>query len=91
VAQGAIAWLLIRPVAVQREIAGGEDFTATTFVQRLNTTGGIGAVGWLRVDAGRRQSGVRAVYRGLRLLRTGEWLDETTRHKNSEIQLSSEF
>ena len=41
VAQGAIAWLLIQPVAVQGGIAGGEDFTATTFVQRLNTTGGM--------------------------------------------------
>jgi Protein of unknown function (DUF3455) len=40
-AQGAIAWLLIQPVAVQGGIAGGEDFTATTFVQRLNTTGGM--------------------------------------------------
>ena len=41
VAQGAIAWLLLQPVAVQGGIAGGEDLTATTFVQRLNTTGGM--------------------------------------------------
>jgi hypothetical protein len=41
VAQNAIAWLLIQPVAVQGGIAGGEDLTATTFVQRLNTSGGL--------------------------------------------------
>lgn len=41
VTQGAIAWLLIQPVALQGGSAGGEGLTATTFVQRLNTAGGV--------------------------------------------------
>jgi hypothetical protein len=41
VAQGAIAWLLVQPVALQGGTAGGEGLTTTTFVQRLNTTGGV--------------------------------------------------
>jgi hypothetical protein len=40
VAPGAIAWVLIEPVALQGGTAGGEGLTATTFVQRVNTTGG---------------------------------------------------
>jgi hypothetical protein len=41
VAQGAIAWLLLQPVALQGGTAGGAGLAATTFVQRLNTTGGM--------------------------------------------------
>jgi hypothetical protein len=41
VAQGAIAWLLLQPVAVQGGNGDAENLTATTFVQRLNTTGGL--------------------------------------------------
>jgi hypothetical protein len=41
VAQGAIAWLLLQPVALQGGTAGGAGLAATTFVQRLNTTGGV--------------------------------------------------
>jgi hypothetical protein len=41
VAQGAIAWVLLQPVAMQGGTAGGEGLTSTTFVQRLNTTGGV--------------------------------------------------
>jgi hypothetical protein len=41
VAQGAIPWLLLQPVALQGGTDGGEGLTATTFVQRLNTVGGV--------------------------------------------------
>jgi hypothetical protein len=41
VARDAIAWVLIQPVALQGGTAGSEGLTTTTFVQRLNTTGGL--------------------------------------------------
>jgi hypothetical protein len=41
VAPGAIAWLLIEPVALQGGKAGDDGLTATTFVQRVNTAVGV--------------------------------------------------
>jgi hypothetical protein len=41
VAQGAIAWLLLKVVGAQDGPTGGDTLTATTFIQRLNTSGGI--------------------------------------------------
>lgn len=41
VAQGAIPWLLLEAVGSQRGPSGGSILTPTTFVQRLNTHGGV--------------------------------------------------
>ena len=41
VAPGAIAWLLLEVVGAEDGPTGGDTLTATTFVQRLNTSGGI--------------------------------------------------
>ena len=38
---GAVAWLLLEKKGTQRGPTGGEDLAQTTFVQRLNTTGGL--------------------------------------------------
>jgi len=38
---GAVAWLLLEKKGTQRGATGGEDFSQTTFVQRLNTSGGL--------------------------------------------------
>jgi hypothetical protein len=40
VAPGAIPWLLLRVVGAQDGPTGGHKLTATTFIQRLNTSGG---------------------------------------------------
>lgn len=40
VAPGAIPWLLVQKVGVQDGPTGGHTLTATTFIQRLNTSGG---------------------------------------------------
>src|SRR4029079_8690160 len=37
----AVAWLLLDKVGVQNGPTGGDTLTKTTFVQRLNTTGGL--------------------------------------------------
>ena len=37
----AIAWLLLDVVGAQNGPTGGDKLTATTFIQRLNTTGGL--------------------------------------------------
>jgi hypothetical protein len=37
----AVAWLLLDEVGVQEGPTGGDTLTKTTFVQRLNTTGGL--------------------------------------------------
>jgi hypothetical protein len=37
----AIAWVLLDKVGVQKGPTGGDTLTKTTFVQRLNTTGGL--------------------------------------------------
>ena len=37
----AVAWLLLDEVGVQKGPSGGDTLTKTTFVQRLNTTGGL--------------------------------------------------
>ena len=37
----AVAWLLLDKVGVQKGPTGGDTLTKTTFVQRLNTTGGL--------------------------------------------------
>ena len=37
----AVAWLLLDEVGVQKGPTGGDTLTKTTFVQRLNTTGGL--------------------------------------------------
>ncbi len=37
----AVAWLLLDEVGVQEGPSGGDTLTKTTFVQRLNTTGGL--------------------------------------------------
>ena len=41
VAAGAIPWLLLEAVGTQRGPAGGDILAYTTFVQRLNTSGGV--------------------------------------------------
>jgi hypothetical protein len=41
VAAGAIPWLLVTVVGAQAGPTGGNTLTATTFIQRLNTSGGI--------------------------------------------------
>jgi Protein of unknown function (DUF3455) len=41
VARDAIPWLLLQKVKVQDGPTGGDTLTATTFIQRLNTAGGI--------------------------------------------------
>jgi hypothetical protein len=41
VAPGAIPWLLIAVVGAQNGPSGGDTLTATTFIQRLNTSSGI--------------------------------------------------
>jgi hypothetical protein len=41
VAQGAIPWLLLQVVGAQDGPKGGHELTATTFIQRLNTFGGV--------------------------------------------------
>jgi hypothetical protein len=41
VAPGAVAWLLLKQVGVQDGPTGGDTLTATTFIQRLNTAGGV--------------------------------------------------
>jgi Protein of unknown function (DUF3455) len=41
VASGAIPWLLLRIVGAESGPTGGERLTRTTFIQRLNTSGGV--------------------------------------------------
>jgi hypothetical protein len=41
VAPGAIAWLLLEPAGKQRGPTGGDFLTQTTYIQRVNTSGGI--------------------------------------------------
>ena len=41
VAPGAIPWLLLEVVGTQDGPTGGDKLTATTFIQRLNTSGGV--------------------------------------------------
>lgn len=41
VAPGAIPWLLVTVVGAQDGPAGGHKLTATSFIQRLNTAGGV--------------------------------------------------
>jgi hypothetical protein len=41
VAPGAIPWLLVRVVGAQAGPTGGDTLTPTTFIQRLNTAGGV--------------------------------------------------
>ena len=40
----AIPWLLLQVVGVQEGPTGGDKLTATTFIQRLNTSGGVAPV-----------------------------------------------
>ena len=41
VAPGAIAWLLLEKAGVEEGPTGGDKLTKTTFVQRVNTVGGV--------------------------------------------------
>ena len=41
VAPGAIAWLKVTVVGVEDGPTGGDALTKTTFIQRLNTSGGV--------------------------------------------------
>jgi Protein of unknown function (DUF3455) len=41
VAKDAIAWLLVEKVGAQDGPTGGDTLTATSFIQRLNTSGGV--------------------------------------------------
>ena len=41
VAPGAIPWLLLQVVGAQDGPTGGDKLSETTFIQRLNTSGGI--------------------------------------------------
>jgi hypothetical protein len=44
VAPNAIPWLLLQPVGSQSGPTNGDRLTATTFIQRLNTAGGVAPV-----------------------------------------------
>ncbi|WP_045227169.1 hypothetical protein [Methyloterricola oryzae] len=37
----AVPWLLVRIVGAQDDTAGGSKLTPTTFIQRINTSGGV--------------------------------------------------
>jgi hypothetical protein len=41
VAENSVPWLLLQKVGVQTGTTGGDVLTATTFVQRINTAGGV--------------------------------------------------
>ncbi|HYR83091.1 MAG TPA: DUF3455 domain-containing protein [Terriglobia bacterium] len=41
VASGAVAWVLLEVVGAQEGPTGGDTLTATKFIQRLNTSGGL--------------------------------------------------
>ena len=41
VAPGAIGWVLLQQVGAQAGPGGGDALTATTYIQRLNTSGGV--------------------------------------------------
>jgi uncharacterized protein DUF3455 len=41
VEQGAVAWLLLKVVGAEDGPTGGDTLSETTFVQRLNTSGGV--------------------------------------------------
>jgi hypothetical protein len=41
VARGNIPWLLLQVVGAQDGPTGGHELTATTFIQRLHTSGGV--------------------------------------------------
>jgi uncharacterized protein DUF3455 len=41
VAPGAVPWVLLRVVAGETGTAGGDELATATYVQRLNTTGGV--------------------------------------------------
>jgi hypothetical protein len=41
VAPGAVAWLRLPMAGVQEGPSGGDTMTATTFIQRVNTAGGV--------------------------------------------------
>ena len=41
VASGAVAWLLLEKVGAEDGPTGGDTLTVTTFIQRLNTSGGV--------------------------------------------------
>jgi hypothetical protein len=41
VEQGAVAWLLLKAVGAEVGPTGGDTLTPTTFIQRLNTSGGL--------------------------------------------------
>jgi hypothetical protein len=45
VAPGAIPWLLVQIVGSQRGLTGGSALTQTTFIQRVNTSGGVAPSG----------------------------------------------
>jgi hypothetical protein len=57
VAPGAIDWLLLRVVGAEDGPTGGHKLSETTFIQRLNTSGGaIPATGCaLAGDVGKRE------------------------------------
>jgi hypothetical protein len=42
---GAVAWLLLRIVGAEAGLDGGDRLTATTFIQRVNTVGGVAPAG----------------------------------------------
>jgi hypothetical protein len=55
VAPGAIPWLLLEEVGAQDGPNGGDKLSETTFIQRLNTVGGIAPSGCtLSTDVGKR-------------------------------------
>ena len=41
VKKGAVAWLRLKAVGVQNGPSGGDTLTKTTFIQRVNTSGGV--------------------------------------------------
>jgi hypothetical protein len=56
VAEGAIPWLLLRVVGAQAGPSQGDALAATTYIQRVNTSGGVAPVEGCRSvnDAGKR-------------------------------------
>jgi hypothetical protein len=56
VAAGAIPWLLLQVVGAQDGPTGGDKLSETTFIQRLNTSGGVAPLTGcaLSIDVGKR-------------------------------------
>ena len=64
----AVAWLLLKTAGVAAGPTGGNRLTKTTFIQRVNTVGGLAPGTGCSTSRRSRPQGVRAVLRRLHLL-----------------------